>query len=86
MTMHNEQIAALIKEIRQWELQREIWAKRHKEHVACVEEVLALRAVLQRIASMPIDPRPDGTHNYSRAALIEIARDALTPIEEQHHD
>ena len=40
-------------------------------------EIERLRAVLHRIASMPIEPRPDGTYNYDRAAIIEIAQRAL---------
>lgn len=36
-----------------------------------------LQHPLHRIAAMHTDPRPDGTFNYSRAAIIEIAREAL---------
>lgn len=39
------------------------------------------RDALQWIADRPTDPRPDGTFNYSREAIIAIARDAM---EDQH--
>jgi hypothetical protein len=42
-----------------------------------IERLTRYQRALDRIASMPIDPRPDGTYNYSRAALIDIARRAL---------
>lgn len=32
---------------------------------------------LHRIASMPLEPRPDGSFNYDRGALVQIARVAL---------
>lgn len=32
---------------------------------------------LHRIATMQTEPRPDGTFNYSREAIISIARKAL---------
>lgn len=44
----------------------------------CVEND-RLIAAIRRIADIPIDPRPDGTHNMSREALIHIARRALKP-------
>lgn len=37
---------------------------------------------LRRIAGMPLDPRPDGTFNYSRGALIDIAQRGLAEIGE----
>lgn len=40
-------------------------------------EVERMRTALRRIADTPAEPRPDGTHNYSREALIDIARRAL---------
>lgn len=45
-------------------------------HECCVDMVRYASA-LQRIASMPLEPRADGTHNYCREALIDIARVAL---------
>lgn len=36
-----------------------------------------LRRVLEWIAELPVDPRPDGTFNYSRAAIIDRAKEAL---------
>lgn len=48
---------------------------------ASVEEDRAIRyeyhRVLTRIADMPYEPRPDGTYNYDRNALIQMARTAL---------
>lgn len=44
----------------------ELWATAHRHTKA-----------LERIAGMPTTPRPDGTHNHCREALIDIAQDAL---------
>lgn len=41
----------------------------------------AFRSVLDRIASLPTDPRPDGTFNISRAVIIDMARDMLRSVE-----
>jgi hypothetical protein len=51
-------------------------------HVRCVTHhacdcYLRAAEALRRIADMPTDPRPDGTFNYCRNALVQIARTAL---------
>jgi hypothetical protein len=45
-------------------------------HHACDCHQRAAEA-LRRIADMPYEPRADGTYNYDRNALVQIARTAL---------
>lgn len=66
--------------------QRRAEYQRGVEHgrQSALREVAREREALRRIASMPMQPRPDGTHNYCRAALIGIARAAVEREEAQH--
>lgn len=41
------------------------------------EQVRLLTNALQWIADRPTDPRPDGSYNHCRAAIIDYAREAL---------
>lgn len=45
------------------------------------EVIRQLRDALYWIAELPTDPRPDGTFNVSRAAIIDMARDVLKSLE-----
>lgn len=51
-------------------------AREHLSYCNLAQDAI-LYAVLQRIADMPTEPRPDGTYNYSREAIIQMARKAL---------
>lgn len=45
-----------------------------------VYELQPVVDALHRIASMPLEPRPDGTYNYCRNALVQIAQDAIREV------
>lgn len=55
-------------------------------HHACdciTDERARYADALHRIATMARTPRPDGTFNYSRAAIIDIAARALASTTDQ---
>jgi hypothetical protein len=47
------------------------------KYIELAEEANRLRKALERIANTNPHPRPDGTYNISREALIQIAQKAL---------
>lgn len=81
----NRQVAALRAERDRW---KEQWQREHDGWNRERAEVERMRPVvdrLRRIARIPIAPRPDGTHNYDRAAIIRMARDTMAEFGEAEH-
>lgn len=72
---------ALARERDEWQRialqKREELTTAHIAGTTAARRCMDAEAALQRIADMPTTPRADGTYNYDRNALVQIARIAL---------